>query len=434
MKGDRGDWQKTLQASAAVAASLDPDELVHTVLSLSAEVAHAEDSSVILHDDETNELVIAAATGPHASEVEGLRFPEGAGIAGQVHATGRPRVIVDAQAESAHLQDIDRATHHVTRSMMAAPLVVGDHRLGVVEAMNRVDGGPFSDDDLDRFAIFANLIAVALRNARSFRLLHRENESLRRALDDRAGRFVAESPAMRRVVATADRAAEGKSTILLLGETGTGKELVARRIHRRSPRAARPFVALNCAALPDNLVESELFGHERGAFTGADRRAAGPLRAGRRRHAVPRRDRRAPARVAGQAAARAAGARVRPRRRHAAMRIDVRIVAATNRDLHDAVRQGSFREDLFYRLNVVPIQIPPLRERREDIEPARPATSRPVRPRGWARPPQADDRRRPPAWAPTTGRGTCASSRTSWSGWSSSVTPPRCRRRRSTGS
>jgi len=149
------------------AAELDPDELIPRVLSLSAEVARAESTSVILHDVETKQLVIAAATGRHAAEVEGLRFPEGAGIAGHVHGTGRPCIVEDAQADSSHLQEIDRATEHLTRSLMAAPLVVGEHRLGVVEAVNRVGGGSFSREDLDRFAIFANLIAVALRNARS---------------------------------------------------------------------------------------------------------------------------------------------------------------------------------------------------------------------------------------------------------------------------
>ena len=127
---------------------------------------------------------------------------------------------------------------------------------------------------------------------------------------------------------------------------------------------------LNCAAIPTGLLESELFGHEKGAFTGADRAAARPVRAGRRRHPVPRRGRRHPARPPGQAAARPAGAGVRAPGQRQTMQVDVRLVAATNRDLPKMVAAGQFRSDLFYRLNVFPIRVPPLRERREDIPPS----------------------------------------------------------------
>ena len=158
------------------------------------------------------------------------------------------------------------------------------------------------------------------------------------------------------------------STVLIRGETGTGKELIARAIHERSPRRERPLVKLNCSAISAGLVESELFGHVKGAFTGATRSAHRPLRAGGRRHAVPRRGQRAAARHADETAARAAGARVRAGRQ---LEDAARERARDRRDrtaiCRPTLRSGRFRADLFYRLNVFPIDLPPLRERRDDI-------------------------------------------------------------------
>ena len=154
-------------------------------------------------------------------------------------------------------------------------------------------------------------------------------------------RIVGSGPAMQRVFKLVGRVAASDATVLLLGETGTGKELVARAIHDCSPRASGPFVAVNCAAIPEPLLEGELFGHEKGAFTGAVAARPGRFEARARRHAVPRRDRRAAARDAGQAAARAAGALRRAARRQQARRVDVRIVAATNRDLHRGRRRAA---------------------------------------------------------------------------------------------
>ena len=162
--------------------------------------------------------------------------------------------------------------------------------------------------------------------------------------------------------------APARTSVLLVGESGTGKELAARALHELSPRADRAFVAVNCGAIPETLIESELFGHVKGAFTGATADKRGPVRGGARRHAVPRRGRRAAARHAGQAAARAAGAARSSRSAATAEReVDVRVVAATNRDLEAEVEKGTFRQDLYYRLNVIQVRLPPLRERREDI-------------------------------------------------------------------
>jgi two-component system response regulator HydG len=181
--------------------------------------------------------------------------------------------------------------------------------------------------------------------------------------------IVGESPQMKEVFRTIEKVARSNATVIVLGETGVGKELVAEALHRNSGRADHPFVKMNCAALHENLLESELFGHERGAFTGADRQRTGRFELANEGtlfldeigNMSPSTQAKVLRILQEREFERLGGSRT--------IKVDVRLIAATNKNLEEAVRQGEFREDLYYRLNVVSIKVPPLRERREDIVP-----------------------------------------------------------------
>jgi two-component system nitrogen regulation response regulator NtrX len=207
---------------------------------------------------------------------------------------------------------------------------------------------------------------TVVRNAIAIEDLRRENRTLKNSIfiDDR---MVGSSPGMKAVRGLIEQAAGSDSRILILGENGTGKELVAREIHARSARAARPFVELNCAAIPESLIESELFGHEKGAFTSALQRRRGKVEMAH--HGTLFLDEIADMSLVTQAKVLRVLQEMRFERvgGEESLSVDVRVISATNKDIREQIRSGRFREDLFFRINVVPITVPPLRERIEDM-------------------------------------------------------------------
>jgi two-component system, NtrC family, nitrogen regulation response regulator NtrX len=220
-------------------------------------------------------------------------------------------------------------------------------------------------DFLDK-PLSSERVIVTLQNALRQSELRTENRELKLAMESRY-EIVGQSPTLRKVLEAVQRAAPTNATVMLLGESGVGKELVARTIHRNSPRAGQRFVQVNCAAIPEELIESELFGHEKGSFTGATEKQIGKFEQADRGTIFldevgdmsPKTQAKVLRVLQEQEVERLGSART--------IKVDVRVIAATNKDLEDAIQRGEFREDLYFRLNVIPIVVPPLRERREDV-------------------------------------------------------------------
>ena len=220
-------------------------------------------------------------------------------------------------------------------------------------------------DFLDK-PLSSERVIVTLQNALQQSELRSENRELKLAMESKY-EIVGQSPSLRKVLESVKRAAPTNATVLLLGESGVGKELVARTVHRNSPRAGQRFVQVNCAAIPEELIESELFGHEKGSFTGATEKQIGKFEQADRGtiflDEIGDMSQKTQAKVLRvlqeQEVERLGSART--------IKVDVRVIAATNKNLEEAIDRGEFREDLYFRLNVIPIVVPPLRERKEDI-------------------------------------------------------------------
>ena len=260
-------------------------------------------------------------------------------------------------------------------SILAVPLWRGDDIIGLIQADNRASVGMFSENDLEVALLLAGQASLAIDNATLVQRLRiaeerarGENVYLKRKEQKlKFDNIIGESPAMKAVLAQLERVIDTRATVCIEGETGTGKELIASAVHHQSQRADKMFVAQNCAALPENLLESELFGHKRGAFTSADSDKKGLFEIADggtlfldEMGEMPMTLQAKLLRVLQEGTIRAVGAT-------SEKQVDVRILCATNRDLAAEVEKGRFRQDLYYRLMVFPIKLPPLRERREDI-------------------------------------------------------------------
>jgi Nif-specific regulatory protein len=268
-----------------------------------------------------------------------------------------------------HLAAISQEIGYPSKTMMAVPMRIKDECLGVIELLNKKNKKYFSRDDLEWLEIFANQAALAIQNVRSFEKARDEIQLLQEQLtvDQGYHTLIAKSSLMLEKLELIDRIAKTGSSVLITGESGVGKELFAEQIHLRSPRSQAPFVRVNCAALPEGLLENELFGHVKGAFTSAVAARRGRFEAADGGTIfldeigdLPLSLQAKLLRVIQQKTFEKVGS-------DASVTVDVQILAATNKNIESLVERGEFRNDLYYRLNVLPVFIPPLRQRPEDI-------------------------------------------------------------------
>lgn len=357
------DLSALMKVSTAINAIRGLDELLQRLLELLFEVVPAQRGAILLTTDDSLDSAF----------VFGLDRDGGKGTAVNVSRTIAQQVLRDGvallasdpstQAPTLTTESLIKARTH---SVMCVPLVMIDQKLGVLYLDTTIAGDHFNKDHLQLVTAIAGIAAVAIENARHFEWLLNENERLLADVNIEHN-MVGEGPAMQRVYHFISKVAPTDSTVLINGESGTGKELAARATHRNSKRAQKAFMAVNCAALTESLLESELFGHEKGAFTGAFAQKKGRLEVadggtvfldeiGELTPALQVKllrvlQEREFERVGGTTT----------------IKVDLRVIAATNKNLEDAIEAGEFRQDLYYRLNVVSLEMPPLRERREDI-------------------------------------------------------------------
>jgi Nif-specific regulatory protein len=349
----------------------DFDELLDLITAEAAKLVEAERATILLLDKARGELWTKTAIGVS----ETIRFDARLGIAGAVLISGRNMVVDDVYKSPLFYPSVDSTTGFVTRNMLCVPLRnVRREIIGAFQALNKREG-KFTSEDEQLVEALALHAAVALENVKTISELEsrqqellQENEHLRQEIDDRfsARGIVGTSHKLSDIRQVIEKVAPSQVSVLITGENGTGKELSARAIHHMSTRKSKPFVAVNCAAIPDALVESELFGIEKGVATGVERRMGriesanggtlfldeiGDLSLGAQAKLL---------RVLQEKEVEWVGGR-KP------VPVDVRLLAATNKDLKQEIQRGRFRQDLFFRLNVVHIHLPALRDIRTDI-------------------------------------------------------------------
>lgn len=348
----------------------DVNALLVYILESAMRLVECESSSLLLVNKEDDSLRFVVALGPKGSEAKNIPVDKKS-IAGWVVDNNKPVIINNVEKDSRFSDKVQLKTGYISKTMIAIPMRVKGQCIGVIELINKIGAKGFDKNDLEILELLSNQAGIAYLNADSYRLAQDNISVLQNkiASGSEYHSFVAKSPIILDLIHIIDEVSKANTTILITGESGVGKELFAEQIHIKSNRREKPFIRVNCAALSSSLLESELFGHVKGAFTDAisDRKGRFEAADGGTLFLDE----------IGELPLELQAKLLRVLQNHSFERVgssetinvDVRVVVATNRNLEKMVGEGSFRSDLYYRLNVMPLNIPPLRDRKEDIEP-----------------------------------------------------------------
>jgi Nif-specific regulatory protein len=359
-----------LEVSRVLTTSFSLGKNLQSVMSTLGSLLAMQRGCVFLLDPVTGELRIVAAHGLAKHNIEKGKYRIGEGIVGRVLEKKIPMVIPNIGKEPSFLNKTGSRPEKAGISFLCVPIMLKNEVLGVLSVdriYSKKQGNV--DDDLRVLKIIASLIAQFVKLWESYEEVEKEKEDLKRELKGKYSidNMIGNSDKMQEVFKAVYRVAPSKATVLLRGESGTGKELIAKAIHYMSPRSKAPFIKFNCASIPEGLLESELFGHDKGAFTGAVSARSGKFELAHKGTIfldeigdLPPLLQPKILRVLQEKEFERVGS-------EKTKKVDVRIIAATSRNLEHLVSQSKFREDLYFRLNVIPLFLPPLRERCEDI-------------------------------------------------------------------
>jgi Nif-specific regulatory protein len=377
IEGDPGLALRVYKALQPLGARLEPSEVIEATVGAAFDLlVRATHVAILLRSESDKDRFALAVSRQRPSNAPApvVAEPVRASRAVLRRVLGDRAAVLTANAQE-ELSTSESIMGGQILSMLAVPLWRGDDIIGLIQADNRSTSGMFTDRDLEVALLLGAQAALAIDNATLVQRLRVAEERARgenvylkrREVKLNFDNIIGESPAMKAVLAQLERVIDTRATVCIEGDTGTGKELIASAVHYQSQRRDKMFVAQNCAALPENLLESELFGHKRGAFTSADSDKKGLFEIADggtlfldEMGEMPMSLQAKLLRVLQEGTIRAVGAT-------SEKQVDVRIICATNRDLSAEVEKGRFRQDLYYRLMVFPIKLPPLRDRREDI-------------------------------------------------------------------
>ena len=358
---------ETLQdAAKLINSSFSLNIALERIIEAVTKSMDAEAASLLMLNQRTKNLYFKSVTGDVADDLKNITVKLGEGIAGWVAQNRKSLIVSKTSEDTRHKKDIDQSTGFQSRSIIASPVEYQGEILGTLEVLNPINKNEFDNSDLVLLEALASQVAIALRFCDSYYKVNQENTALKQVID-LEHKIIGQSSAVMEVLELVRKIAPFDVSVLVTGESGTGKELVAHAIHDNSPRKTKQFVAVNCTALPENLIESELFGHEKGAFTGAVSSRKGKFEIasggtlfldeiGDMGFSVQAKL----LRVLETGIYERVGS-------DQSLKANVRIVAATNKNLRELVEKGKFREDLYYRLNEITMELSPLKARKSDI-------------------------------------------------------------------